>query len=103
MAQLSTSKSSLNQVSIDKGSDHPMGRVLVHGYPYEEIRMFEDQDMQNLWHRSRQEDELYQELTTLVANKERNLPTKLQKEKSFCDTFLHLKIYLSAFPLFFFL
>ncbi|KAI1507585.1 Pol protein [Pyrenophora tritici-repentis] len=48
----------------------------------EEIRMFEDQDMQNLWHRSRQEDELYQELTTLVANKERNLPTKLQKEKS---------------------
>ncbi|KAI1516688.1 Dimer-Tnp-hAT multi-domain protein [Pyrenophora tritici-repentis] len=49
----------------------------------EEIRMFEDQDMQNLWHRSRQEDELYQELTTLVANKERNLPTKLQKEKPF--------------------
>ncbi|KAI1683408.1 Pol protein [Pyrenophora tritici-repentis] len=48
----------------------------------EEIRMFEDQDMQNLWHRSRQEDKLYQELTTLVANKERNLPTKLQKEKS---------------------
>ncbi|KAI1506846.1 Pol protein [Pyrenophora tritici-repentis] len=46
-----------------------------------EIRMFEDQEMQNLWHRSRQEDKLYQELTTLVANKERNLPTKLQKEK----------------------
>ncbi|KAI1521746.1 hypothetical protein PtrSN002B_012331, partial [Pyrenophora tritici-repentis] len=45
-----------------------------------EIRMFEDQEMQNLWHRSRQEDKLYQELTTLVANKERNLPTKLQKE-----------------------
>ncbi|KAI1506873.1 hypothetical protein Ptr86124_014192 [Pyrenophora tritici-repentis] len=45
--------------------------------------MFEDQDMQNLWHRSRQEDKLYQELTTLVANKERNLPTKLQKEKSY--------------------
>ncbi|KAG9380640.1 RecQ Superfamily II DNA helicase [Pyrenophora tritici-repentis] len=43
--------------------------------------MFEDQEMQNLWHRSRQEDKLYQELTTLVANKERNLPTKLQKEK----------------------
>ncbi|KAI1676147.1 Pol protein [Pyrenophora tritici-repentis] len=50
-----------------------------------EIRMFEDQEMQNLWHRSRQEDKLYQELTTLVANKERNLPTKLQKEKLHLD------------------
>jgi hypothetical protein len=47
-----------------------------------EVRLFEDQNMQNLWHKGRQEDELYQELTTLVANKERNLPTALQKEKS---------------------
>jgi hypothetical protein len=47
-----------------------------------EIRVFEDRDMQDLWHRSRQEDELYQELTTLVLSKERNLPTELQKEKS---------------------
>ncbi|KAA8613981.1 hypothetical protein PtrV1_12889 [Pyrenophora tritici-repentis] len=38
--------------------------------------------MQNLWHKGRQEDTLYQELTTLVANKERNLPTILQKEKA---------------------
>jgi hypothetical protein len=47
-----------------------------------EIRVFEDQDMQDLWHRSRQEDKLYQELTTLVLKKEQNLPTELQKEKS---------------------
>ncbi|KAG9379910.1 Dimer-Tnp-hAT domain containing protein [Pyrenophora tritici-repentis] len=46
------------------------------------IRLFEDQNMQNLWHKGRQEDTLYQELTTLVANKERNLPTILQKEKA---------------------
>jgi hypothetical protein len=47
-----------------------------------EIRVFEDQDMQDLWHRCRQEDKLYQELTMLVLKKERDLPTKLQKEKS---------------------
>jgi hypothetical protein len=47
-----------------------------------EVRLFEDQNMQNLWNKGRQEDELYQELTTLVANKERNLPTATQKEKS---------------------
>lgn len=43
--------------------------------------MFEDQDMQDIWHRSRLEDKLYQQLTALVSNKERNLPTELQKEK----------------------
>jgi hypothetical protein len=31
-AQLSTTKSSLDQVSIDKGSNHPLERVLMHGY-----------------------------------------------------------------------
>jgi hypothetical protein len=44
--------------------------------------LFEDQNMQNLWHKGCQEDELYQELTMPVANKELNLPTVLQKEKS---------------------
>jgi hypothetical protein len=38
--------------------------------------------MQMLWHESRQSDKLYQELTALVANKERNLPVELQKQKS---------------------
>ncbi|KNG46626.1 hypothetical protein TW65_06673 [Stemphylium lycopersici] len=47
-----------------------------------DVRLFEDQNMQDLWHKARQDDRLYQELTTLVANKERNLPTILQKEKS---------------------
>jgi hypothetical protein len=47
-----------------------------------EVRLFEDQNMQDLWHKGRQEDGLYQELTTLVTNKARNLPTVLQKEKS---------------------
>jgi hypothetical protein len=47
-----------------------------------EVRIFEDQTLQRLWHESRQTDELYQELTALVANKERNLPAELQKEKS---------------------
>jgi hypothetical protein len=37
--------------------------------------------MQDLWHKNRQEDKLYQELTMLVLNKERNLPAELQKEK----------------------
>jgi hypothetical protein len=32
-ADFLTSKSSFNQVSIDKESDHCLGRVLVHGYP----------------------------------------------------------------------
>jgi hypothetical protein len=47
-----------------------------------EIRVFKDQDMQDFWHRSRQSDKLYQELTMLVFKKERDLPTELQKEKS---------------------
>lgn len=47
-----------------------------------EVQLFEDRDMQELWHKSRQEDQLYQELTTLVANKERNLPTQLQQQKT---------------------
>jgi hypothetical protein len=47
-----------------------------------EICVFKDQDMQDLWHRSCYEDKLYQELTKLVLNKERNLLIKLQKEKS---------------------
>lgn len=47
-----------------------------------EVRLFEDEEMQQLWHKSRQEDQLYQELTRLVAGEERNLPTALQKEKS---------------------
>jgi hypothetical protein len=38
--------------------------------------------MQDLWHKGRQEDGLYQDLTTLVINKAQNLPTVLQKEKS---------------------
>jgi hypothetical protein len=46
-----------------------------------DVRLFEDQNMQDLWHKGRQEDKLYQELTTLVTNKARNLPTVLQKEK----------------------
>jgi hypothetical protein len=37
--------------------------------------------MQDLWHKGWQEDKLYQELTTLVTNKARNLLTVLQKEK----------------------
>jgi transcription initiation factor IIE alpha subunit len=43
--------------------------------------LFEDQNMQDLWHKGRQEDELYRELTILVTNKARNLLTILQKEK----------------------
>jgi hypothetical protein len=35
-----------------------------------------------MWHKAHQEDKLYQELITLVASKERNLRTVLQKEKS---------------------
>lgn len=46
------------------------------------VRLFEDDQMQELWHNSRQQDKLYQELTTLVVRKERNLPVDLQKEKS---------------------
>lgn len=37
--------------------------------------------MQQLWDAARREDKLYQELTKLVANGEKNLPTQLQKEK----------------------
>jgi hypothetical protein len=47
-----------------------------------DVRLFEDHEMQELWLKGRQEDMLYQELTRLVAKKERNLPTQLQKEKS---------------------
>jgi hypothetical protein len=34
VADLSTISSSLNQASIDKRSDHILGRVLGHGLPY---------------------------------------------------------------------
>jgi hypothetical protein len=34
-----------------------------------DVRLFEDQNMQDLWHKGCQEDELYQDLTTLVTNK----------------------------------
>lgn len=46
-----------------------------------DIRLFEDQELQQLWDAARREDKLYQELTKLVANGEKNLPTQLQKEK----------------------
>lgn len=47
-----------------------------------EIRLFEDKDLQQLWHTARQEDRPYQELTKLIANGEKTLPTNLQKEKA---------------------
>ncbi|XP_044720062.1 reverse transcriptase (RNA-dependent DNA polymerase) domain-containing protein [Hirsutella rhossiliensis] len=46
-----------------------------------EIRIFEDEELQQLWHAARQEDKLYQELTKLVADGAKSLPTGLQKEK----------------------
>ncbi|KAM4059862.1 reverse transcriptase (RNA-dependent DNA polymerase) [Hirsutella rhossiliensis] len=46
-----------------------------------EIRIFEDEELQQLWHAARQEDKLYQELTKLVADGAKSVPTDLQKEK----------------------
>ncbi|KAM4063649.1 reverse transcriptase (RNA-dependent DNA polymerase) [Hirsutella rhossiliensis] len=46
-----------------------------------EIRIFEDEELQQLWHAARQEDKLYQELAKLVADGAKSLPTELQKEK----------------------
>ncbi|KAM4058580.1 reverse transcriptase (RNA-dependent DNA polymerase) [Hirsutella rhossiliensis] len=37
-----------------------------------EIRIFEDEELQQLWHAARQEDKLYQELTKLVADGAKN-------------------------------
>lgn len=51
----------------------------------EEVRLFEDQELQTLWHEARK-DELYRQLTMYVARNERNLPTHLQKEKTISIT-----------------
>ncbi|KAM4064241.1 reverse transcriptase (RNA-dependent DNA polymerase) [Hirsutella rhossiliensis] len=50
-----------------------------------EIRIFEDEELQQLWHAARQEDKLYQELTKLVADGAKSLPTELQKVVSISE------------------